>query len=70
MYGVFDYIFSCLKSSDKAIKSINHSMVILAWTMTTCAIVNDIRNYRQNKKIEKLEAEIKELSNVKGEQAM
>lgn len=66
----FDHIFSQLDKLDSAIakqKRINHKFVIFAVAMTAYVFVEGCLRRDQEKKIEKLTDEIKELKHVKGE---
>lgn len=77
MCEVFGYIFSSLRSSEKAVQSIqrtlkhqrsfNRNVSVLAIAMTAYAVTNEIDRKKQNKKIEELSNEIKELRRPEGE---
>lgn len=77
MCEVFGYIFCSLRSSEKAIQSIqrtlkhqrsfNRNVAVLALAMTAYAVTNEIDRRKLNKKIEELGNEIKELRRPEGE---
>lgn len=70
MVETFDYIFGQLDKLDSAItkqKRINHKFVIFSVAMTAYVFVEGCLRRDQEKKIEKLTDEIKELKHVKGE---
>lgn len=77
MCEVFGYIFSSLRSSEKAVQNIqrvlkhqnrfNRNVTVLAWAMAAYVVTNEIDRKKQNKKIEELSNEIKELRRPEGE---
>ena len=77
MVEIINYIFGSLQSSSDAIKNIrkqlrnqarfNRTLAAFAFTITTYALMVEIHNYGQDKKIEELSNEIEELKRVKGE---
>lgn len=77
MCEVFGYIFGSLRSSEKAVQSIqrtlkyqrsfNRNVAVLAIAMTAYMVTNEIDRKKQNKKIEELSNEIKELRRLEGE---
>ena len=77
MCEVFGYIFGSLRSSEKAVQSIqqtlkyqksfNRNVAVLAWAMAAYGVTNEIDRKKQNKKIEELSNEIKELKRPEGE---
>ena len=72
MVEVISYIFGNLQTSSDAIKGIkkilrnqtrfNRTLIAFAFTITTYALMVEIHNYRQDKKIEELNNEIEKLS--------
>ena len=70
MVEVINYIFGSLQASSDAIKSIKkilRNQAAFAFTITIYALMVEIHNYRQDKKIEELSNEIEELKRMKGE---
>ena len=77
MVEMVNYIFSSLQDSSDVVKSIrralrnqarfNRTLTAFAFTITTYALMVEIHNYGQDKKIEELSNEIEELKRMKGE---
>lgn len=77
MVEVINYIFGNLQTSSDAIKSMkkilrnqarfNRTLTAFAFTITIYALMVEIHNYGQDKKIEELSNEIEELKRMKGE---
>lgn len=77
MCEVFGYIFGSLRSSEKAVQGIqrtlkyqkgfNRKVAVLAWAMAAYVVTNEMDRRKQNKKIEELSNEIKELRRPEGE---
>lgn len=77
MCEMLGYIFGSLRSSETAIKGIrvtlkhqsrfNRNVGLWACAMTAYAVTNEIDRKKQNKKIEELSNEIKELRRPEGE---
>lgn len=77
MCEVFGYIFGSLRSSERAVQSIqrtlkhqrsfNRNVAVLAIAMTAYMVTNEIDRKKQNEKIEKLSNEVKELRRPEGE---
>ena len=77
MVEMFSYIFRSLKTSENSIKAIkttlrnqariNRTVATFALVVTAYAIALEVHTYEQNKKIQNLDNEIKELKCMKGE---
>ena len=77
MCEMLGYIFGSLRSSETAIKGIrvtlkhqsrfNRNVGLWACAMTAYMVTNEIDRKKQNKKIEELSNEIKELRRLEGE---
>ena len=67
---MFSYIFGSLKASENSIKTIKTTLrnqAKINLTLATFALVVAAYAYEQNKKIQNLDNEIKELKRMKGE---
>ena len=77
MVEMFSYIFGSLKASENSIKTIkttlrnqvkfNRTVATFALVLAAYAITLEVNIYEQNKKIQNLDNEIKELKRMKGE---
>lgn len=77
MMEMISYIFGSLKASENSIKNIktilgnqariNRTFEAFAFVVAAYAIALKIHTYEQNKKIQNLDNEIKELKRMKGE---
>jgi len=77
MIKMLSYIFGSLQASENAVKNIkktlisqakfNRTVATFALVMAAYAITVEIHTYEQNKKIEELNDQIKELKRMKGE---
>lgn len=77
MVEMISYIFGSLKASEKSIKNIkttlrnqariNRTVAAFALVVAAYAISLEVHTYEQNKKIQNLDNEIKELKRMKGE---
>lgn len=77
MCEVFSYIFSSLRSSETALKSIqkalrhqkgfNRNVAVFTWAMTAYVVTNELNRREQDRKIKELSNEIKELRHSEGE---
>lgn len=77
MVEMLSYIFGSLKESENSIKTIkttlrnqariNRTVVAFALVVAAYAIASEVHTYEQNKKIQNLDNEIKELKRMKGE---
>ncbi len=77
MVEMFSYIFGSLKTSENSIKNIkttlrsqariNRTVAAFALVVAVYAIALEVHIYEQNKKIQNLDNEIKELKRMKGE---
>jgi len=77
MMEMISYIFGSLKASENSIKNIktilgnqariNRTFAAFAFVVAAYAIALKIHTYEQNKKIQNLDNEIKELKRMKGE---
>ena len=77
MVEMLSYIFGSLKASEKSIKDIkttlrkqariNRTVAAFALFVAAYVIALEIHTYEQNKKIQNLDNEIKELKRMKGE---
>ncbi len=77
MVEMLSYIFGSLKESENSIKTIkttlrnqariNRTVVAFALVVAAYTIALEIHTYEQNKKIQNLDNEIKELKRMKGE---
>ena len=77
MVEMFSYIFGSLKTSENSIKNIkttlrsqariNRTVAAFALVVAVYAIALEVHTYEQNKKIQNLDNEIKELKRMKGE---
>ena len=77
MVEMFNYIFMSLKASENSIKAIkttlrkqariNRTVAAFALVVVAYTIALEIHTYEQNKKIQNLDNEIKELKRMKGE---
>lgn len=77
MVEMFSYIFGSLKTTENSIKAIktilinqeriNRTVVAFALVVAAYTIALEVRSYEQNKKIQNLDNEIKELKRMKGE---
>ena len=77
MVEMLSYIFGSLKESENSIKTIkttlrnqariNRTVAAFALVVAAYAIVLEVHTYEQNKKIQNLDNEIKELKRMKGE---
>lgn len=77
MVEMLSYIFGSLKESENSIKTIkttlrnqariNRTVAVFALVGAAYAIASEVHTYEQNKKIQNLDNEIKELKRMKGE---
>ncbi len=77
MVETISYIFGSLKASENSIKNIkttlrnqariNRTIAAFALVVAAYAISLEVHTYEQNKKIQNLDNEIKELKRMKGE---
>jgi cell division protein FtsL len=77
MVEMLNYIFGSLKESENSIKAIkttlrkqariNRTVATFALVVAAYAIALEVHTYEQNKKIQNLDNEIKELKRMKGE---
>lgn len=77
MLEMLSYIFGSLKTSENSIKvikttlrnqaRINRTVAAFALVVAAYAIALEVHTYEQNKKIQNLDNEIKELKRMKGE---
>jgi cell division protein FtsL len=77
MVEMLSYIFGSLKESENSIKTIkttlrnqariNRTVAAFALVVAAYAIALEVHTYEQNKKIQNLDNEIKELKRMKGE---
>ena len=77
MVEMLSYIFGSLKESENSIKTIkttlrkqariNRTVVTFALVVAAYTIALEVHTYEQNKKIQNLDNEIKELKRMKGE---
>jgi len=77
MVEILSYIFGSLKASENSIKAIkttlrnqariNRTVAAFALVVAAYAIALEVHTYEQNKKIQNLDNEIKELKRMKGE---
>jgi len=77
MVEMLSYIFGSLKKSENSIKTIkttlrnqariNRTVAAFALVVAAYAIALEVHTYEQNKKIQNLDNEIKELKRMKGE---
>ena len=77
MVEMLSYIFGSLKESKNSIKAIkttlrnqariNRTVAAFALVVAAYAIALEVHTYEQNKKIQNLDNEIKELKRMKGE---
>lgn len=77
MVEMLSYIFGSLKASENSIKvikttlrnqaRINRTVAAFALVVAAYAIALEVHTYEQNKKIQNLDNEIKELKRMKGE---
>jgi len=77
MVEMLSYIFGSLKASENSIKNIkttlrnqariNRTVAAFALVVASYAIALEVHAYEQNKKIQNLDNEIKELKRMKGE---
>ena len=77
MVEMLSYIFGSLKASENSIKNIkttlrsqariNRTVAAFALVVAVYAIALEVHIYEQNKKIQNLDNEIKELKRMKGE---
>ena len=77
MNKMIGYIFHSLQSSEEAVKNIrkslkrqstfNHQIILFTYAITTYAIMAEIRNQKQNQRIEELSKEIEELKHLEGD---
>lgn len=77
MVEMISYIFGSLKESENSIKNIktilrnqariNRRIATFAFVVAAYATLLEIHTYKQNKKIQNLDNEIKELKRMKGE---
>ncbi len=77
MVEMLSYIFGSLKASENSIKNIkttlrnqariNRTIAAFALVVAAYAISLEVHTYEQNKKIQNLDNEIKELKRMKGE---
>ncbi len=77
MVEMLSYIFGSLKESENSIKTIkttlrnqariNRTVVAFALVVAAYTIALEVHTYEQNKKIQNLDNEIKELKRMKGE---
>jgi len=73
----FSYIFGSLKESENSIKAIkttlrnqariNRTVAAFVLVVAAYVIASEVHTYEQNKKIQNLDNEIKELKRMKGE---
>lgn len=77
MVEMISYIFGSLKASENSIKNIkttlrnqariNRTVAAFALVVAAYAITLEVHTYEQNKKIQNLDNEIKELKRMKGD---
>ncbi len=77
MMEMISYIFGSLKASENSIKNIkttlrnqariNRTVAAFALVVAAYAITLEVHTYEQNKKIQNLDNEIKELKRMKGD---
>lgn len=77
MVEMLSYIFGSLKASENSIKNIkttlrnqariNRTVAAFALVVAAYAITLEVHTYEQNKKIQNLDNEIKELKRMKGD---